>query len=150
LARIWFLFSMAVAMYGFGTLWYGSSHDSAQAMLAVRLCYAFGVLWIASLYHHFVVTFLEKGNRKIVIFNYATSFIFSILMFTPYMFPYNRWVFNSVYYPVIGKIYPVFFIWWMALVFYSHFLLVRAYFKVESIKKEQIKYFFLATALGYT
>jgi signal transduction histidine kinase len=150
LARIWFLFSISVAVYGVGTIVFASTKSPTTSIYAARWMYVLGVLWIPSLYLHFVSIFLDIPNRRLIIANYFISLFFCTLMPTPYMFSDCRWLFNSMHYPIGSGVFPIFFVWFMGLVFYSHFLLARVYIRVSPLKRNQIKYFFLATALGFT
>src|ERR1700719_2528206 len=64
LSRIWFVFTLSVAAWGFGAMWFAIAKSAEQALFAVHLTYAFGVIWIAALFHHFVSTFLEIKNSR--------------------------------------------------------------------------------------
>ena len=55
-----------------------------------------------------------------------------------------------MFYASPGLLFPLFFVWWMGLVFYSHYQLIRAYKTVSEQKRNQIKYFFLAVGIGFT
>ena len=80
LSRIWFLFTLSVAVWGFGAMCFSTAKTTEGALLAVRTTYAFGVLWIASLFHHFVLTFLEIKNIRSVVVNYLISLAFLFLL----------------------------------------------------------------------
>jgi hypothetical protein len=60
-----------------------------------------------------------------------------------------RWAFDSVYYVLGGALYPIYIAWWITLVLFSHYQLIRAYRTASPGRKNQIKYFFFATAIGY-
>ena len=68
LGRIWLLLSLAVGVWGFGGMWISGTKTATEGLLAWRLAYAFGVVWIAPLFYHFVCTFLDlRRNRSIVL-----------------------------------------------------------------------------------
>ena len=50
LGRIWFLLSLAVGVWGFGGMWISGTKTATEGLLAWRLAYAFGVVWIAPLF----------------------------------------------------------------------------------------------------
>src|SRR5258708_1191416 len=147
---IWFCFAVSVAVYSIGVFFFTSAKSAEKALLYVHISYAFGVVWIATLFHHFVCAFLEIKSQRMVILNYLLSLVFLSLVFTPLFFVGAPWRFNSIYYPLAGRAFPLFVAWWMALVFYSHYQLLRFYRTVPAQKRLQIRYFFLATAVGFT
>jgi signal transduction histidine kinase len=150
IGRIWFLFTLAVGCWGFGGMWVGWTKTATEGLLAWRLAYALGVIWIAPLFYHFVCTFLELRRNRSIILHYLITLSFLSTIPTTLFFSRARWVFNSLYYGLGGVLYPFYFAWWIGLVLYSHYELIRIYKGVSPSKKNQIKYFFLATAVGYT
>src|SRR5438046_123514 len=120
LSWIWFLFTLSNAGWGFGALSFSTAKTPVEALFAAQMTYAFGVLWIASLFHHFVLVFLKINRKRSIVLNYLVSLFWVFLLPKPYFFREVRWVFNSMYYPIGGSIYPVYLIWWMGLVIYSH------------------------------
>jgi signal transduction histidine kinase len=146
----WLLFAISVAVYEFGGVFYSVAKSPELVLLQVKLCYGFGVLWIASLYYHFVCTFLEIRRPRAIFFNYAISALFALALPTSLIFESAPLAFNSMFFPLGGRLFPLFLCWWMVLVFAGHIELIRSYRQVSAQKKNQIKYFFLATAVGFT
>ena len=54
LNRLWFIFTISVAVWGFGGMWIALAPTPHQALLAWRFSFACGVVWIPILFHHFV------------------------------------------------------------------------------------------------
>src|SRR5262245_52090991 len=70
IGRIWFLFTLSVAGWGFGSMWIGYSKTPNECLHAFAAAYIFGVIWIAPLFHHFVRIFLELKNNKSITIHY--------------------------------------------------------------------------------
>lgn len=150
IARIWFAFSLSVATWGFAVLGMDFAKTERAAWLAWNVGYTCGVIWIASLFYHFVSTFLELKNRTLIVVNYMVSAVFLALYPSRLFFTRLQLMWHSIYFARSGPIHYVFFVWWAGLVIYSHLLMIRAYPSVNPLKKKQIAYMFLATSIGYT
>jgi signal transduction histidine kinase len=150
LARIWFLFSISVASYEVGAVLFSTAKTANEAAYYFRISYMTGVLWIPSTFLHFVYSFLELRGRRGIVVNYLISALWIPCLYSGFFVDGARWVFGSMYYPHGGKIFWLYLVWWMGLVVYSHYLLYRHRGYVSTLKRLQIKYFFLATALGFS
>jgi signal transduction histidine kinase len=102
------------------------------------------------LFYHFVCVFLGQDNRKSILVHYALGVLFLAAYPSHFFFKRMDFVWGSLFFMRSGPLHYVFFLWWMGLVVYSHYLLLLAYRCVSSVKRDQIKYFFVATAGGYT
>lgn len=149
-SRIWFAFSLSAAGWGVGSAWLGATRDTDIGLMVCRLSYAFGVLWIAPTFFHFVTVFLGKSRPRLTSLNYAIAFLFFCTLPTHYFFKEARLLFNEFAYGLAGVLFPFFFAWWMGLVIFSHFDLARSLKKVSPKQHNQILYFFIATAIGFT
>jgi two-component system, NtrC family, sensor kinase len=149
LNRLWFIFTVSVAVWGFGGMWIATAPTPNQALWAWRLAFACGVIWIPILFHHFVHTFCKLPGRASLILAYATGIAVFPLCFTNLFFSGVRLAFSSFYYTLPGAIFPLFTVWWVTLVVYSHYQLYRMHRITTGQKRSQIQYFFLATAIGY-
>jgi signal transduction histidine kinase len=149
LNRLWFVFTLSVAVWGFGGLWIALAPTRNQALWAWRLSFACGVVWIPIAFHHFVHAFCGLGGRRFLLAAYATGIGVFPLCFTDLFFSDATFLFSSFYYAVPGPIFPFFTAWWVMLVVYSHYELYRMHHVASGLKRIQIEYFFLATAIGY-
>lgn len=149
LKTVWGLFSLTASVWGLGVLMisFSSTHDEGLARW--RFVYAFGVIWMPALFYHFTCIFCELHRPRSVVAHYIIASIFFLLSPTPFLFRGARLTFDSFYYSIPGKIFPVFFSWWLAFVIYSHWEMVKRMKTAGPIQRNQIRYFFLATALGY-
>ena len=151
LNRLWFLFTASVAVWGLGGMWIGLARTELEALWAWRLAFACGVLWIPILFYHFVCVFCGLSRRKSLVFCYSLSALFFPLIFTDMFFSGVRLAFSSFYYSRPGPfLFPFFVLWWIGMVVYSHYELLRAYADRSGQQRNRIKYFFLATAIGYS
>src|SRR6187551_1499974 len=71
LNRLWFMFTMSVAVWGVGGMWIALAPTPNQALLAWRLSFACGVVWIPILFHHFIYAFCDLHGRSFLIAAYA-------------------------------------------------------------------------------
>jgi signal transduction histidine kinase len=149
LAHVWFLFALSVALWGFGVMSVTFLQDPHVVLLVWRIVYAFSANWIAVLFYHFVCIFSGLERRRSIHIQYGIAGLFFLSAFTPLFYADVRWVFGSFYYCKAGPLYLTGTLWWIALVGYSHYLLLRIYGSSSRAKKVQIKYFFLATAVGF-
>lgn len=150
LGRIWFLFTLMTSFWGLGVMVVGSTSEFEIAALGWKISYVTGVIWISPLFYHFVCIFLNLQRKKSIRLNYALGGLFVLGVGTPAFFKNIEWTFNSLYYVRAGWLYGVYFAWWLGLVAFSHWDMIRVYPNVPENKKRQIKYFFLATAVGYS
>jgi len=149
LGRIWFLFATSVAVWGFGGLWIGLAKTPTEGLLAWRLAYAFGVIWIPVFFYQFVCIFCELERKILVATHYIVGIAVLCMMPTNLFFSGVRWDFNSIYIDRGGPVFPYYVLWWLMSVLFSHVELIHAYQRATPDKKNKIKHFFLATAIGY-
>ena len=149
LNRLWFVFTASVAVWGFGGMWIALANTPTEALLAWRLAFACGVLWIPVLFHHFVCEFCGLERNRSLLLYYGLGILIFPLIFTDLFFSGVRFSFSSFYYSLPGPLFPFFVVWWIGTVVYSHYELLKAHRHASGQKRTQIEYFFLATAIGY-
>lgn len=147
---LWAVFCMSVAVWGFGALAIGSAGDPALALVSWRYSYV-GVVFIPSLFYHFVCVFLRLERPVSIRLGYALSFIFLVLIWTPQFFPATRLMFDQFYYAnPPGPNFPFFVVFFAGYVLMSHWDLVRFIrTRADDPRRRQIIWFFTATSLGY-
>ena len=149
--QLWLAFTVSVGLWGMGSIWIALEPDPVRALLAWRLAFAISVLWIPILFLHFTCIFSNAPHPRLLIGCYTLGLLCVPLILTSHhFFSGVRFAFSSFYYAIPGPLLFTFFtIGWLGLTVYSHILLVRAYRRSSDVKRTQIKYFFLATAIGY-
>lgn len=151
LNRLWFIFSILVALWGFGGMWSALAQTKIEALWAWRIAFSGSVVWIPILFYHFVTVFCELSRKKFLFFCYFLGILFLPLIFSDLFFTGVRLAFSSFYYSTPGAfLFPLFFLWWIGLIIYSHYELLKAYRRSSGQKRNQIKYFFIGSALGYS
>jgi signal transduction histidine kinase len=150
IAKVWLAFALSVAGWGFGAMWIGMAKTPHTATLAWIMGYAFGVIWIAALFYHFICVFLGLDRPKSILFHYVIATLFLASYPSNLFFKQMDYVWSSIFFMRSGVLHYIFFCWWASLVVYSQYLLLRAYPAASPIKKAQIKYFFLAMVLGFS
>ncbi len=129
-------------------MWIGLARTPPEALLAWRVAFACGVVWIPILFAHFVTEFCERPRKHFFAISYAHGLLFAPLVWTDLFFSNVRPVF-SFFYATPGYVFPYFVLWWMATVAYSHVILASTGRQRTGQKKTQIAYFLLATSIGY-
>lgn len=158
LCRIWAAFAACVAIYGTGAFMASSAADERSAFIWWQISYV-GVIMLPALFLHFVYAFLDLRRYYLPILIYAMSFMIlatdilthnlfigsvSIKFADHGLFSPAWWV----YPPGPVHVFYVFFMY-VGVLAYAHCLLIRGYSHATQHKRYQIRYFFIATALGF-
>lgn len=112
----------------------------------------FGATLIPIFYLHWILVFLNltERNKKIIIFGYTTTIIFTLLSFSAYYIESVKPILFFSYWPQAGPLYVCFLVLnYFGLLGYALFLLLRARKTVLGEKKNQIDYIILATIIGF-
>jgi signal transduction histidine kinase len=152
LNRLWFFFTVSVAVWGFGAFWIALENTEMTALLAWRLSYALGVVWIPILFYQFVLTFCELQNKRLLLINYGVGVLFfPVIIFSPFFMGNVRFVFSSFYYFTPGSyLFHTYLAWWMWLTIYSHYIVLKSYRCASTLRRNQFKYFLVAFSLAYS
>ena len=145
--RLWAYFTFAVAGWGWGAFTMGTL---GPALLWWKFGYV-SVIAIPVLFLHFIYRFLNKKNKIVVFIAYAIAVFFTITLLTGHLVTHLEFLFNSFYYNTNPSLlFSIFFVLWITAIIFSHYLLYNNMKAVTDIKRNQIKYFFLATAIGFS
>ena len=109
----------------------------------------FGVFLIPTLFLDFVGELTGGVNRRVIRWSYRISLALVALAPTPWMIRGSE---PRHYWPLIavpGPLYYAGFLFFMAVATYGVVCLFRAYRKSEGNRRNQLKYFMLASAIGY-
>ena len=137
-------------MLGVGFFLSGHTHNPIQAAWTWCFLYMAGIVWIAPAFHHFVTVFVEKEARVFVRLQYLIGLAFVCFVPSRWFFSSYRLFFNSFYFANAGPLFYVFLLWWMGSICYSHKMLLDALAESSQARRNQIKYFLLATILGFS
>jgi signal transduction histidine kinase len=156
-----FLFGIVcffVALWGFSAYKFSTTSSKKIAFLWWQIGYI-GPILNPVIYYHFVISFLklkQKFYKKILFFVYLAGIIFVIfdLFFKEIFLGDLRWVFGQFYCLDWVKqksiVWLVFYIsfWWVLLI-YSFLLVLEAYKSSSGIRKSQLRYLILGSAIGW-
>ncbi len=139
-----FTYSMVLWLFGYTKMYL--SNDASSALKWARIGFI-GIIFLPILAYHFIISFLGLKHRFVIFFIYVLGIPTLLISQTNYIYngiTKNFWG----YYPTAGKIY-IFSLIMFGVLFTRGVWLLFIYLRGEiKIKKEQIKYVFLAFALG--
>lgn len=147
--KLWSLFSISVAIWGFGSYLISFSKDSNEVILLWRITHI-GVIIIPFSLLLFTQSFLGIKNRVIAISSIILCIAFLLVNASSYFIRSTRYLFNQFYYdgpPTI--IYSIFVLIFVVTFFYILIISFKSYFSTrDHNKKQQILFFIIATIIG--
>jgi len=146
--KIWMILNFSASLWSWSLFARELSSERATALFFVRLCYV-GAIFIPPLFFHFISSFIKQEDRKLLLGFYSMSLLFLVLDFTPLFIKDVRPILSFRYYGIPGAVFPLFAISFLGIAAYSHYVLVRYFRESEGRIRNQIKYLFLATAIGF-
>lgn len=152
LHRVWLLFNVAVAIWGFGSFFIGIASNPSSALTSWKFA-TIGAIFLSVFFYHMSCIFcnVEEARRKLIIFAYVQAFFFLLLIPTNFFVTKVNFIFDSLYYlRSVGPFYPVFVLIWLSLVIMGHYELIKFYRKSSGIKRNQSLYFFIGIILGFS
>ncbi len=120
-----------------GGLWIALDLNPARSLIAWRLTFAFGIIWIPVTYAHFIKDLCRfSWNMRI---HYAACTLIALLaLFHPLFISGVRFVFGAFYYCIPGSwLFHLFLIWWSLLFVYTHyctFVYHRNHYSLQSFQ----------------
>ncbi len=147
--RVFAAFSFSVAFWSILYFAWLSTTDKNLAEFYLRSC-MIGVLFMPSLFIHFVYLFLKrKSNKNFLLFNYLLSVLFTLTVYTPL---YAKDIGPHLVIPYwlhTGIVFHFAILHFGAVVLYSFYLMWRALKTESGVFRNQILYVFIGTAIGY-
>lgn len=150
--QVWFLMSMAVAVWSSGYLLTSLQADQSSAFQTLRILYL-GACFIPVLYFHFVTAFLFRNGRQktLIIVGYALAVIFALLVLASnYIIKGARYLDGFGHYEDIS--YPGFLFFLAYFVFFvglAIIFLVIDHRRNGGVRRRQIFYILLASLIGF-
>ncbi|MFH1441093.1 MAG: histidine kinase N-terminal 7TM domain-containing protein, partial [Candidatus Omnitrophota bacterium] len=147
---------ICTAIWGFGVINIAIAQFPEVAFKYWQISFI-GVILVPPIYFHFVTKFLNIINKKIILLiitSYLLAIFFLLINFLKKeLFLGNmKLVFSQFYYfNSPGLIFFFFYIlfYWI-LLGYSIYLLIRAYRYSKGTKNNQLKYFIIASLIGWS
>lgn len=149
--QLFFLFTLAVATWGYAYFSWQIASDPNMALFWVHVLMA-GAILIPFLYFHFVVRFLnlQQELRWFVWVGYISAAFFSIVNWHPLFISSigSRGGFD--FWPIAGPLFSLFLIIWVLYAAYPVRLLFKHLRTTDRAEdRAQIKYILVGTAIGY-
>ena len=147
--QLWALFNAAVFVWAACQSIHIVIHDFSMAYFLIRLYYMFGVLWIPTLYLHFILVYLNERRRWPLYLAYGFSFAYLTQVFNPKFLAAPQPKFSLNFYPEPGPLFYPFLVLWSTIVMYSMMKIYNAMQKASGIQRNQLRYLFYAMLIGY-
>ncbi|MFI5260685.1 MAG: ATP-binding protein [Candidatus Paceibacteria bacterium] len=149
--QLFFLFALALAVWGSSYFFWQIASDPITAMFWVHMLMA-GAIFIPFFDFHFVVRFLglQQRFRWLVRAGYVVALFFSIInwdsLFVSMVVPRD----GFQYWPVAGPLFlPFLAIWGFYAVYHVQLLFSRMRTSTDPSERAQIRYILIGTAIGY-
>jgi signal transduction histidine kinase len=156
--KLWPIFAVSVATYGFGAYMVTLAADARQAIFWWKVSYI-GIITIPFVFLYFIYEFL-RINRPLIIKIYA--FISVLFLIINFFFEPLFLAKATLFFTNYGFVKPVYFIYpggpllyifiilyFFGTIAYTHFLLVKRYKQSSGVDRNQLRYFFVATGVGF-
>jgi len=150
LNRSFCCFTFSVAFWSYCYFLWQVSDNANSALFWCRVLMA-GAIFIPSTFLHFSLTLIGQRKKylRIITFWYFISLLFLVLDFTPLFVKDVKPRLFFPYWPTAGIIYTPFLAMFIGLTIYAHVLMFKSYRRLSGFLRNQIKYVFLGTAIGF-
>ncbi len=147
----WFLVSIFASLWSFCLFGVVDSNNSEVALLFQYILDISGI-FIPVFFLYFILVLLELYDkfRKIFYFFFVTGFSISILSLTNLFKKGVAPNFGFKYWIDAGPLYVIFPVFFIILVVFSIFLILKRYHKLSVIKKRQALYILLTALIGFS
>jgi signal transduction histidine kinase len=147
--RLWAYFNFAISLLGLAFYKIGTTLDPKTAFLWFKIG-MIGVIAIPIVFLHFICSFLEEENKTTIISTYIIGFIFLITLLTNHLVAHVNFIFNSFYFVnQPSTFFSILLFFWVTAVIYTYHIAYKKSKVLSNIKRNQLKYLFLACTTGY-
>ncbi|MFC1623626.1 ATP-binding protein [Patescibacteria group bacterium] len=148
-SKEYFYWAMCVVCWALFTALAYFSTESVKSLFWFRMVWPF-ILLIPITSSHFIISFLEINVKRIyIVYAYLISLIFALLAFSPYSVTGVKQFAYFNYVPDLGPISKVHILFFIFFVSYYFYLVIKELKNAKGLKREQLKYIFWASFLGY-
>lgn len=148
LARAFILFACSVGYWAIFYYMWLSSSDPDKALFYIRQAMV-GAIFIPSSFTYFTTILLEKKLKVLNALNFLASLIFLALSFQPVYINNVEPRLFFLYWPIPGAAFHLMLGHFILNVILAHVLLIGGIRQHSGAKKNQIKYVFLGTLIGF-
>jgi len=151
--RTFAFYSFAIAWWSFCQIWLIACDKRLTALIWTRIEQV-GVFFIPTFFVHFVISLLNiKNKRQFLIISYFLSIIYAFLCPTPLMMADaipKETVKYVKYFAIPGFAYHFAILFFVILIFHGLSWLYEGYKTSSGARKNQLKYLFWSSLVGYT
>ena len=145
--RLWGLVSLSVAIWSIGLGFVTAAENYQSAIRWLHVHYV-GAILIPVVFLHFVHVLVNKDQALIRLGAYLLGGVFLLLNFTGKLVDVVPKAEFS-YYTAPLAAYPAYVAFFFSAVLYAHALLLKAYYVSSGQKREQLKYLFCGSTVGF-
>jgi signal transduction histidine kinase len=149
--QLFFLFALALAMWGYSYFFWQIASDPVSALFWVHMLMA-GAIFIPFFDFHFVVRFLnlQQRFRWLVWAGYAAALFFSIINWSTFFVASVVTRDGFMFWPTAGPLFlPFLIIWLLYAAYHVQLLFGRLRTTDNEEERAQIRYILIGTAIGY-
>ncbi len=143
------LHTLMVIFWGIGSFAAGYNNAPNVLNLSIwKFSYCF-VIFIAVFFYHATHILTKQTSRALLIMAYLQGAFFAILAILGVTFSNQELTCSSLYYPQGGRIFLFSFLVWIAVVSFSHFLIMSYYRLTFPEEKRQLGFFVVGAIAGF-
>lgn len=145
---LWILFNTAVLVWGIGGFLVTQTRTEAVAVALFKFALV-GVIFTSALFFHVVYVLCGLRSKITLAGAYILCSLAAMATLAGF-FTELEFMFNSFYYPVAtGSAYPLLYLTWLLILGYAYHNLFKSYRRSHGIKRNQLLYLFLSSAIGF-
>src|SRR2546426_4734792 len=145
--RLWGLVSLSVALWSTGLGLVTNTTDYHDAVTWLRV-HHLGAILIPVFFLHFVFALIKKEQVFVLRGTYGLAAVMVILSFAGKLADIVPKA-SFAFYTEPLEFYPAYVMFFFGAVVYAHFLILKEYQATLGQRREQIKYLFLGSAVGF-
>lgn len=149
--RIFCFYSLSISVWSFFTAFHAFTSSKSLSLLSAKIMHL-GVLLIPILFFHFCLVILDsyKKYKNKLFVGYLVSFVLIMLNFSTNLIVLRvRPKLGYQYFMDGGILYPILILSFIIYTLFSLYLLLKGCFVSTENKKNQLKYLFSGSLLGY-
>ena len=146
--RVFFIFSILVAIYTYFLRGGSFSQTEVQALINFRLMYL-GVILIPVVYYHLTLQITGSRSKLLILFYSIASFFLILIPFPIFIAGTRYFEKYSIYSMIPGILYHPFLILFFGALLYSLLTAIKKYKTSYGLQKIQLGYFIYGSGIGF-
>jgi signal transduction histidine kinase len=142
------LLNFGVSLWAWSLFGRDLAYEKATALFFARSSYV-GTIFLPPLFFHFVNSLLKFKKKGLIAAFYGISVALFIFDFTPLLIEDVGPILSFRYYGIPGPVYPFYTTYLIGVMSYSLYILIKYFKKSEGQTRNQIKYLFFGTVVGF-